>query len=88
MKQLLVLMSALLLSGAALGQDSVSLPAGTTLKVKLENNLATLSNQRGDPFSARVTEAVLLGELTVSRLLDAVRQPRPHGRAGRKEAKR
>lgn len=65
MKQLLVLTSAILLSGAALGQDSVSLPAGTTLKLKLDNNLATLSSQRGDPFSARVTEAVLLGGKTI-----------------------
>ncbi len=65
MKQLLVLMSAILLSGVALAEDSVSLPAGTTLKVKLENDLATLSNKRGDSFSGRVTEAVVVGGKTI-----------------------
>jgi hypothetical protein len=64
-KQFLVLMSAFLLSGAALCQDSVSLPVGTTLKVRLENNLATLTSRTGDPFSARVAQAVELGGKTV-----------------------
>jgi hypothetical protein len=36
------------------------LPAGTTLKVKLETALATFSSKSGDPFSGRVTEAVML----------------------------
>jgi hypothetical protein len=64
-KQLLVLVSAILLSGAALGQNSVSLPAGTILNVKLDKTLATLTSKEGDPFSARVTQAVLLGGKTV-----------------------
>jgi hypothetical protein len=64
-KQLLVLMSAFLLSGAALCQDTVSLPVGTTLKVKLERNLTTLTSKTGDPFSARVAQAVALGGKTV-----------------------
>lgn len=65
MKQLLVLISAILLSGAALGQEKVSLPAGTILNVKLDKTLATLTSKEGDPFSARVTQAVLLGGKTV-----------------------
>jgi len=64
-KQFLVLMSAFLLSGAALSQDGVSLPVGTTLKVRLENTLATLTSRTGDPFSARVAQAVEVGGKTV-----------------------
>jgi hypothetical protein len=64
MKKLLTMLSMMLLSAAALGQ-SASLPAGTALKVKLENNLATYSSKQGDPFSGRVTEAVVLGGKTV-----------------------
>jgi len=64
-KQFLVLMSAFLLSGAALSQDTVSLPVGTTLKVRLENTLATLTSRTGDSFSARVAQAVELGGKTV-----------------------
>jgi hypothetical protein len=41
-------------------QNNISLPAGTSMKVKLENTLATFSSKSGDPFSARVTEAVML----------------------------
>ena len=59
-KQLLVVIAAILLSGAALGQDSVSLPGGTILNVRLEKTLATLTSKQGDPFSARVTQAVQL----------------------------
>lgn len=57
-------LSTMLLSAAVLGQN-VSLPAGTALKVKLQNNLATYSSKQGDPFSGRVTEAVVLGGKTV-----------------------
>jgi len=64
-KQLLVLISAIVLSGAALGQDNVSLPAGTMLNVRLDKTLATLTSREGDPFSARVTQAVMLGGKSV-----------------------
>jgi len=64
MKKVLTLLSMFLLSGAMLGQN-VSLPAGTALKVKLQNNLATYSSKAGDPFSGRITEAVMLGGKTV-----------------------
>src|SRR2546425_1500631 len=65
MKKLVVLLCATLLAGVAVGQTNMSLPAGTALKVKLENTLATFSNKAGDPFSGRVTEAVTLGGKTV-----------------------
>ena len=56
----LALLSVLLLAMAAAAQTNISLPAGTSVKVKLENALTTFSSKSGDPFSARVTEAVML----------------------------
>jgi hypothetical protein len=50
---------------ATCAQDNVALPAGTALKVKLDKTLATFSSQSGDPFSGRVTEAVMLNGKTV-----------------------
>jgi hypothetical protein len=55
----LALLSVVLLAMAAAAQNNISLPAGTTLKVKLLQNLTT-SSKSGDPFSGRVTEAVVL----------------------------
>ena len=60
MKKLVVVLGAILLAAAAVAQNNVSLPTGTTVKVKLENTLATFSSKTGDPFSGRVTEAVML----------------------------
>ncbi len=57
-----VMLTMMLLASVAVAQ---TLPAGTALKVKLENNLTTFSNKAGDPFSGRVTEAVTLGGKTV-----------------------
>jgi hypothetical protein len=54
-----------LLTVSAVAQNNISLPAGTSMKVKLENALTTFSSKSGDPFSARVTEAVLLDGKTV-----------------------
>jgi hypothetical protein len=55
-----VLLSVVLLAASAVSQNNISLPAGTSMKVKLENALTTFSNKSGDPFSGRVTEAVML----------------------------
>ena len=60
MKKLLAMISAVLLCAGAVAQNNVSLPAGTSLKVRLENALSTASSKSGDTFSGRVTEAVLL----------------------------
>src|SRR5580700_9445402 len=57
----IVWLSVVLLAVAAVAQNNFSLPAGTSMKVKLENALTTFSSKSGDPFSARVTEAVMLG---------------------------
>jgi hypothetical protein len=64
MKKLVVLLCVLLLTAAAVAQTNMSLPAGTPLKVKLQNTLSTFSSKQGDPFSGRVTEAVMLGGKT------------------------
>jgi hypothetical protein len=63
MKKVFPLMFVLLLAAQAVGQTS--LPTGTAVKMKLENTLTTFSTQAGDPFSARVTEAVVVDGKTV-----------------------
>ena len=65
MKKLVVLLVAVVVSATAWGQANLSLPAGTALKVKLENVLSTFTSKAGDPFSGRVTQAVLLDGKTV-----------------------
>lgn len=65
MKKFLALICGLLLCAAAFAQNNISLPAGTAMKVKLETTIATSSNKTGDPFTGRVTEAVLLDDKTV-----------------------
>lgn len=61
----LIWLSIVLITVSALAQDNIALPAGTSMKVKLENALTTFSNKSGDPFSARVTEAVMLNGKSV-----------------------
>jgi hypothetical protein len=63
MKRLIVLASLLLMALFASAQTS--LPTGTAVKMKLDTTLATYSSKAGDPFSARVTEAVVLDGKTV-----------------------
>jgi len=63
MKKLVVLASLLLTAALAMAQTS--LPTGTAVKMKLDNTLATFSSKAGDPFSARVTEPVVLDGKTV-----------------------
>lgn len=50
---------------AAGAMAQTSLPTGTALKMKLETTLATFSSHAGDPFQARVTEAVVVDGKTV-----------------------
>ena len=42
-----------------------SVPAGTALMVRLDTTLATFSNRVGDPFQAKVTQAVVVNGATV-----------------------
>ena len=60
MKKVLAI-SLLLLATAA----AQTIPAGTPLKMKLENTLSTFGSKSGDPFSGRLTEAVVLDGKTV-----------------------
>jgi hypothetical protein len=60
MRKLATVFCMTMLSLAAMAQSNISLPTGTALTVKLENNLSTSSSKTGDVFSARVTEPVLL----------------------------
>jgi len=63
MKKAFPMMLVILLAVLAAGQTS--LPTGTAVKMKLENTLTTFSTQAGDPFSARVAEAVVVDGKTV-----------------------
>jgi hypothetical protein len=63
MKKILSLTSLILIAGFACAQTA--LPTGTAVKMKLETTLATLSSKAGDPFSARVSEAVVIDGKTV-----------------------
>lgn len=54
-----------LFAGLALAQDSLSLPAGTSVKMKLETPISTKTSKVGDTFAGRVTEPVLLKGQTV-----------------------
>src|SRR5580698_386712 len=46
-------------------QTGSPVPAGTALMVRLETTLATFSNKAGDPFQARLTQAVVLNGKTL-----------------------
>ena len=63
MKRLLVLATLFIASACCCAQTS--LPTGTAVKMKLDTTLTTFSSKAGDPFSARVTEPVVLDGKTV-----------------------
>jgi hypothetical protein len=65
MKKYIAVVAALMITTGAWAQTNLSLPAGTAVKVKLENTLSTFSSKKGDAFSGRVTEAVMLDGKTV-----------------------
>jgi hypothetical protein len=48
-----------------IAQPALPVPAGTALMVRLDTTLATFSNRVGDPFQARVTQAVIVNGATV-----------------------
>lgn len=65
MKTFTVLSCIALLAGVTTAQTSSSVPAGTSLMVKLDTTLATFSNKAGDPFQARLTAPVVVNGQTV-----------------------
>jgi len=46
----IVLLTIGLFAVSAVAQNNIALPAGTSMKVKLENALTTFSSKSGDPF--------------------------------------
>src|SRR5260221_3712505 len=66
MKKLLIaaLISVMSLATAP-AETNRSLPAGTAMKIKLQNTLATFSSKQGDTFTGRVTEPVAMNGKTV-----------------------
>ena len=65
MRRIIVLSCVILMAAAVMAQTTVSLPEGTSLRVKLENTIATYSSKSGDPFSGRVLQPVMLDGKTV-----------------------
>src|ERR1700690_4162467 len=65
MKKIFAMLAVVLLAVAAGAQTNMSLPAGTSFKVKLENTMSTFSSKEGDAFSGRVVDAVMLDGKTV-----------------------
>jgi hypothetical protein len=63
MKRTLSLTALILIATFACAQTA--LPTGTAVKMKLETTLATFSSKAGDPFSARVTQPVVIDGKTV-----------------------
>jgi len=66
MKKLFIatLISVMSLATAS-AESNRSLPAGTAMKIKLQNTLATFSSKQGDTFTGRVTEPVTLNGKTI-----------------------
>ncbi len=64
-KWMLLLLPCMLLGGTLAAQTSSAVPAGTALMVRLDTTLATFSNRVGDPFQAKVTQAVVVNGNTL-----------------------
>ena len=62
---LLATMLATLFATTLAAQTSSPVPAGTALMVRLDTTLATFSNRVGDPFQAKITQAVVVNGSTV-----------------------
>jgi hypothetical protein len=60
-----MLLPCLLLSAVLAAQNSSPVPAGTALMVRLDTTLATFSNKVGDPFQAKITQAVVINGSTL-----------------------
>jgi hypothetical protein len=61
----MLLLACAWLTTMAAAQAGSPVPAGTALMVRLETTLATFSNKAGDPFRARLTQAVVLNGKTL-----------------------
>ena len=54
-----LLLPSLLLASILMAQTTTPVPAGTALMVRLDTTLATFTNKPGDPFQAKLTQAVM-----------------------------
>jgi hypothetical protein len=54
-----------LFSAILAAQNSSPVPAGTALMVRLDTTLATFSNKPGDPFQAKITQAIVINGSTL-----------------------
>jgi hypothetical protein len=61
----MLLLACSCITTTAAAQTGSPVPAGTALMVRLETTLATFSNKAGDPFQARLTQAVVLNGKTL-----------------------
>jgi hypothetical protein len=61
----MLLLACSCITTTAAAQTGSPVPAGTALMVRLETTLATFSNKAGDPFHARLTQAVVLNGKTL-----------------------
>jgi hypothetical protein len=61
----MLLLACSYITTTAAAQTGSPVPAGTALMVRLETTLATFSNKAGDPFQARLTQAVVLNGKTL-----------------------
>jgi len=59
------LLPCMLLASMLAAQTSSPVPAGTALMVRLDTTLATFSNRVGDPFHAKVTQAIVVNGNTL-----------------------
>lgn len=60
-----MLLPCLLLSAILAAQTPSPVPAGTALMARLDTTLATFSNKPGDPFQAKITQAVVVNGNTL-----------------------
>jgi hypothetical protein len=60
-----MLLACACMNTTAAAQAGSPVPAGTALMVRLDTTLATFSNKAGDPFQARLTQAVMLNGKTL-----------------------
>jgi hypothetical protein len=60
-----MLLPCLLLSTMLMAQTPSPVPAGTALMARLDTTLATFSNKPGDPFQAKITQAVIVNGNTL-----------------------
>jgi hypothetical protein len=60
MKKLATFLGVLVLTTVGFAQTNLALPTGTAVKARLQTTLTSFSSKRGDAFTARVSEPVMI----------------------------